>query len=318
MTNSNIAASLHRLNVPTGWMGKPLEPRDMIIQDFKVDTKYQREISPTYIAKGGQFDLSLYTPILVCQRPDTLEEEDRGFYVYDGQHRLWRAKHSGYAAKYPLGVLVYVHEEDATLEECVAIESAMFVKHNTLGKKPSKLDEVRAGIHCDNEIALRILDVLEHLDLQVDTTLGAQHAEIEVEVFNHFYYLCTADYKHGNMKIAHGWDLYQRMFDVQIQDTKLCNGYMLRACCLIAEFLEEISAKRRRDFTQFLENEWNTRVVKDIVKGRANMQSPQFVLCDTIKSYNSKYGVTPMKDAYLKSVAARTGNNRFAPIVPVD
>ena len=43
-------------------------------------------------------------------------------------------------------VVVYEHDEDATITECMKVEAQLFFELNSLAKKPTKLDEVRAGI----------------------------------------------------------------------------------------------------------------------------------------------------------------------------
>lgn len=286
MRNQRIFSALQKLKVPTGWVGELLEEQDLNVEPFRVDEKYQRDLSPSYLAKGGKFNLAMYTPIVVCKRPDSFGD-DAGIFVIDGQHRRYRAMHSGYTKEHTLPVLVHTHSEDITLEEAIKFEATMFHSMNTLGKKPSKLDEVRAGIHSGDETALRILDVLQVLNLQCDCFGSEDEDSPNVEVFNQFFYLCTLDYKTGVNKIKNGWALYQRLFASQIEKTNECNAYMLRACCLMDEFMEKLTNGKRKGFEEYLNTIWCRRSVKAIVRGFATMQSPTFILNAAIDDYNT-------------------------------
>lgn len=61
MRNQRIFSALQKLKVPTGWEGQLLEQQDLNVEPFRVDDKYQRDLSPSYLAAGGKFNLSMYT-----------------------------------------------------------------------------------------------------------------------------------------------------------------------------------------------------------------------------------------------------------------
>jgi len=292
------------LKMPRNFDGRLLHYREMNVGEFKIDKQYQRHISPAYIKRGGHLDLAKLTPIVACKRPDLLGE-DSGYYVVDGQHRTLRVIHSDYEG--PVPVCVYEHPKNSTLEECVKVEAKLFHDLNSLSKKPTKIDEVRAGIYSGDKDSLFILDVMKSLNVTCDNFGSEEPDAREVEVFTHFYLMCLSDYKHETSKILDGFKLLNEMYPKE----KSVNGYMLRACCLMSEFEKALSNGKKDSFDSYI-REVLPRIasVKSIVRGRTAAQSPQFILHDIIARHNDAPNTLNIgKEAILKLANKDLGGN---------
>lgn len=292
------------LNMPKSFNGNLLKYKEMPVDDFKIDKQYQRHISPAYIKKGGELDLTKLTPIVACKRPDLLGE-DGGYYVVDGQHRTLRVILSDYEG--PVPVCVYEHPSHTTLEECVKFEARLFHQLNSLGKKPTKIDEVRAGIYSGDKDSLFILDVMKSLNVSCDNFGSEEDDAREVEVFTHFYMMCLLDYKHETSKILDGFKLLNDMYPRE----KTINGYMLRACCLIAEFEKALSNGKKDSFSNYLRQILpNITTIKSIVRGNTAAQCAQFILHHIIEKHNDAPNTVNIgKEAILKLANKSLGGN---------
>tara|TARA_Y100000022_G_C13254273_1_gene378850 strand:+ start:1188 stop:2129 length:942 start_codon:yes stop_codon:yes gene_type:complete len=271
----------YKLAMSKSFSGELLKYTEMSVDDFKIDKKYQRHISPAYIRKGGPLNLARLTPIVVCERPNKFGE-DSGFFVVDGQHRTLRVIHSDYTGKVP--VVVLKHNETATLEECVEIEAKMFHDLNSLGKSTTKVDEVRAGIYSNDKKALHTLNVMELLHLTCDNFGSEEDDAREVKVFTHFYLMCNQDYDETQTsKILAGYNLHEQLFpgEATIQ------GDAVRAMSLLVEFIAALTNGKQERFSAFVHNVLpQFKTVKSLTKGRATAQSPRFILHDIITMYN--------------------------------
>lgn len=295
------------LNMPKTFSGQLMEYKEMTVDDFKIDKQYQRHISPSYIKKGGELDLAKLTPIVVCKRPDFLGE-DGGYYVVDGQHRTLRVIHSDYNG--PVPVCVYQHKKDSTLEQCVKIEATLFHQLNSLGKKPTKIDEVRAGIYSGDKVSLYILDVMKSLNVTCDNFGSEEDGAREIEVFTHFYLMCHDDYMHETSKILDGFRLLNEMFPKE----STVNGYMLRACCLMSEFEKALSNGKKDSFNKYIREVIpQITSIKSIVRGRTSAQSPRFILHDIIARHNESPKTINIGDELIRKLANKHlgGNRRF-------
>lgn len=282
------------------------------VRNFKIDKQYQRHISPAYIKKSGSLDLTKLTPIVACHRPESFEE-DGGYYVVDGQHRTFRVVHSDYEGLVP--VQVYTHDPQSTLEECIKFEAILFEDMNTLSKRTSKLDNVRAGICSQKPEALHILNVMEMLNITCDNFGSENDDARELGVFTHFYHLCTSDYKaQHTARITEGYRLLNEMYP----NEKTVDGYMLRACCLIAEFEKALTNGKKKSFGEYLRVTLpKVKTVKALVKGYATMDSPRYIMHDIIAAYNEVPGVAgalKVGDDIISRLSNKAlgGNPRFA------
>lgn len=295
------------LKMPKTFNGQLMKYKEMSVEDFKIDKQYQRHISPAYIKRGGELDLTKLTPIVACKRPDDLDD-DSGYYVVDGQHRTLRVIHSDYDGNVP--VCVYEHPEDSTLEDCVKFEAKLFHQLNSLGKKPTKVDEVRAGIYSGDKDSLFILDVMKSLNVTCDNFGSEEDNARELEIFTHFHIMCLQDYKNETSKILDGYKLLNEMYPKE----KTISGYMLRACCLMSQFEKALTDKKKDSFSSYIRNQIpNILTVKALVRGKTSAQSPQFILHDIITRHNNTPNATKIgKDLLLKlSNKDLNGNPRF-------
>jgi hypothetical protein len=109
---------------------------------------YQRFISTATLKKAKQFNRELCQPLFVALRPD-------GTYVIvDGQHKGIMAYLAELDDAFTLTCLVYEHDNDSTLAECIAKEAKLFEDLNTTRKNTSTLDKVRAGLSYGDEDAI--------------------------------------------------------------------------------------------------------------------------------------------------------------------
>lgn len=291
--------------------GTPLKFERMKVDNFKIDDRYQRSISTNYIKKGGVLNLSRLTPIFVCRRPDSLPQEDSGYYVVDGQHRCCRIIHSVHEDDVP--VVVYEHPENTSLEECIKTEANLFYKLNTLGKKPTKLEEIRAGIYSQDPESLHVLDCMEILNLKCDNFGSEEEDAREIDVFYHFWMCCVKDYRNNGMnKLVAGLKLLDEVYP----EENIVNGYAIRAFCLLSEFIDSLKNGMKNRFEEYIfKNLKHTITLKILVKGRTSAQSPQYILHKIIGLYNNSplaenYKITPN---VLFKVSSKDcgGNPRF-------
>lgn len=297
------------LKMPKSFSGNLLRYEEMNVDEFKIDKQYQRHISPGYIRKGGALDLSKLTPIVVCKRPDSFDEESSGYYVVDGQHRTLRVINSDYRG--PVPVVIMEHSEDATLEECVQTEAKLFHDLNSLGKKPTKMDEVRAGIYSKDPKALNTLNIMNLLNVSCDNFGSEKGDAREVEVFTHFYILCNQDYDSNHTsKILDGYNLLNTLYPKEIT----VKGDALRAMCLLYEFIEALTNGKKEKFSFYVYNVLpNIKTVKALTKGRATGQSPSFILHDIINMYNESPNAIKIGQALIDKLSNKDigGNPRF-------
>ena len=216
---------------------------------------------------------------------------------------------SNYTGTVPCSV--YTHAEDATLEQCIEFEARLFHELNTLGKKPTKLDEVRAGIYSKDAKSLHILDMLETFNLTIDNLGSVKDDAKELEVFTHFYLLCTGDYPTQVSKIGDGFELLN---DLYPNETTV-KGDALRAFCLVAEFIDALTNGKKVAFEKFVRDDLpNFKTLKALTKGRATGASAQFILHDILGWYNDTPDAINIGNKLLDKLSNKAlgGNSRFA------
>ena len=122
----------------TGALGQFLKYEELSIDILKLSRSYQRDIGWSEINKSyKQFDRRFCVPIIVAKRPDG------DYAVLDGQHKTLMAIWSEQVTKVPCMVLQ--HQDNATEEECEAIEAEIFHALNAKRKNPNYVDKMRAG-----------------------------------------------------------------------------------------------------------------------------------------------------------------------------
>ena len=144
-----------------GYKGSPLiveqAPYSQVMKNI-VDSLYQRMLSHAKIKSYGQCNFGLMVASIISRRPVELEEY-AGDYVIDGQHKevIYGVNCDENAP--PVTQQVLVHEYDPTiskianLKRILMAEAELFWSLNTLRRKLTKVDELRAEVVCGEEDA---------------------------------------------------------------------------------------------------------------------------------------------------------------------
>jgi len=146
---AEIAASLGKIKFAKGSVGKQLKIIQLKVSDLKVSADYQRFISTATLKKAKQFNNELCQPLFVAKRPDGV------YVIVDGQHKGIMAYLAELDDDYTLTCLVFEHDENSSLAECIAKEAKLFEELNTTRKNTSTLDKVRAGLSYGDDDAVQ-------------------------------------------------------------------------------------------------------------------------------------------------------------------
>lgn len=276
-------------------------------QSIKFDTSYQRFISPAAVKKGGRLSFNKLNPITICRRPTHLEE-DSGDFCVDGQHRSLRAYFSNYDGDLPS--VVHTHPDDFTLAKCREYEASLFKKLNTLQKKTTGLDNVRAGIIAGDKQDIHILSVMKTLNVVNDNFGSEKDDNRLIHPFSHFLHAVTTDYKDDWNPLVDGLALLDEVFPNKTE----VNAYGLRAFALLTEFYGLLNEKKSKAFQHYVEFELNkaVRTVRQLISGHTAYNSPRWVLYDVLKRYNdwNTDRSLAIGEKTLNSISV--GNKRFA------
>lgn len=220
------------------------------VSNIKVSLQYQRDFSPAAIKEFSQLNRMLMVPGVIARRPSSLGEQG-GDWCVDGQHKgvffqLAEAKESG--EKY--SAMLLEHDDDATLEECIKLESELFHGINSKRRKLSKIDIIRAGVLFGDEEACWILSIMEALNLHCDRFGSMEDDALELKSFNQFYIQTTSDYSVGKSLSRHiaGAKLWKQVFP-----ESFVTGSTLRGCTFTQEYMDEVlNDGQREEFRKFL------------------------------------------------------------------
>lgn len=293
-TLGDLAQQFAYLNVPTGTEGTKLDhvpfTRDEVLE-LVPEEKYQRLISASSIKKQGLMNWSLLLPMVIAIRPDSVPESERGSRVIDGQHKGVKYLQSGTIDPYTCCVLR--HPVEFTLEECEKAEAKVFYELNTLRKKLTKLEEIRAGVVWKEEKAMWVQNVLTALNLIVDGSFGSQeHDALELKGFYQFWFM-TVDYYNDLDKILKGYRLWKKLFG---KKAKYVNGTALRAMVLLQEFIDTLTNGRQKEFYKFVAEFLPKAVSQDhLVKPYTDRKSNRYVLYNILDRY-SEYCKAPEQE----------------------
>lgn len=285
------------------------------VSNIKVSIQYQRDFSPATIKEFSQLNRMLLVPGVIARRPRSLGEQG-GDWCLDGQHKgvffqLAKAKESGEV--YP--AMLLEHDEDATLEECVKLESELFHGLNSKRKKLSKIDIIRAGVLFGDEEACWILSIMEALNLHCDRFGSMEDDALELKSFNQFYIQTTSDYGVGKSLSRHiaGIKLWKEVFP-----ETFVTGPILRGCTFTQEFMDEVlNDGQRKEFRKFLTSNYrNTRqstFMKSLPQDGNTHKWILFTFLHDYKDYCSIHNVAPrhgIGDA-TKEQAKKINKKRF-------
>jgi len=245
---------------------------------LKVSKLYQRLLSVNAVKKYKKLNLKLLIPAVVARRPKSLGKNG-GDWLIDGQHKAVLYFLSG-AKKENIDfpVMIFEHNEDATLSECENQEAEIFHALNTQRKKLSKIDEIRAGVVFDEPVAVWVERMLKKFNIQMDGFGSAEDDARELKSFNQFFYALGKDYKMGDPDsedyLTAGYELWCDMFGDARE--KYMVGLMYRVCCLLAHFLNHVLENgQQKLFYDYLTKllplvETQTTLTKGFIDGNAH------------------------------------------------
>tara|TARA_B100000131_G_scaffold256432_1_gene251179 strand:+ start:295 stop:1287 length:993 start_codon:yes stop_codon:yes gene_type:complete len=300
-TLGDLAQQFAYLNVPTGTKGTKLEHIPFTreeVMELIPEEKYQRLLSASSIKKQGQMDWSLLLPMVLAIRPDSVPESERGSRVIDGQHKGVKYLQSGTTDPYTCCVLR--HPVEFTLEKCEEEEAKVFTHLNTLRKKLSKLEEIRAGVVWRQPEALWVQNVLNALNLIVDGSFGSQQEDaLELKGFYQFWFM-TVDFPNDNSEIVKGYSLWKKLFAKRSgKKAKYVNGTALRAMVLLQEFIDTLTNGRKIKFYEFITEFLPKAVSQDgLVKPYTDRKSNRYVLYDILDRYKDYCEANTFAPAY--------------------
>lgn len=142
-----LAQELGKLKFAKGTIGQKLNIVYVKVSQLKISADYQRYIQTATIKRAKQFNYTLCQVLFVAQRPDG------DLVVVDGQHKALMA-YLGGGEDTEIPCMIYVHDENLSLPECIATEAELFSELNTTRKNTSTLDKVRAGLSFNDDDAI--------------------------------------------------------------------------------------------------------------------------------------------------------------------
>jgi hypothetical protein len=309
-----------------GYIGTPLlveqAPYSQVMSNI-VDSLYQRMLSHAKVKSYGQCNLGLLVACIISRRPAELEEY-AGDYVIDGQHKGVIYGVNCDENSPPVTQQVLVHKYDhsiskiANLKNILMAEAELFWSLNTLRKKLTKVDELRAEVVCGEEDALHIQSVMQELNVQNDGFGSTLDSALEVTNFGQFYYIVSSDYSKnvlGLEKIKRGYKLWSDVYGFKNK----VHGVALRALCFIDRYIEEgLSNGKAKRFREWIVNNLAAQFSQEaLVKGFGSFDSPRWVLYRVIEKYNSMEtningrGAQTLGPVTLIEAVEKSGEKRF-------
>ena len=288
-----------------------------------VDSLYQRMLSHAKIRSYGQCNLGLMVASIISRRPPELEEYS-GDYVIDGQHKEGIYGVNCVETSPPVTQQVLEHDYDhsvskiANLKRILMAEAELFWSLNTLRKKLTKIDELRAEVVCGEEDALHVQSVMQELNVQNDGFGSVKDDALEVTNFGQFYYIITADYSRnvlGLEKIKRGYKLWEEVYGFKGK----VHGVALRALCFIDRYIEEgLSNGKAKRFREWIVINLAAQFSQEaLIKGYGSFDSPRWVLYRVIEMYNTMEknvkgkGAQTLGPVTLIEAVERSQENRF-------
>lgn len=143
-----LAEELGKIKFAKGTIGKKLNISYVKVSQLKISADYQRYIQTATIKRAKQFNYTLCQVLFVAKRPDG------DLTVVDGQHKALMA-YLGGGEDIEVPCMIYEHDENMSLPECIAVEAQLFSDLNTTRKNTSTLDKIRAGLSYGDEEAVK-------------------------------------------------------------------------------------------------------------------------------------------------------------------
>lgn len=300
----------------------------------KVDEQYQRLISILKINSYGECDFSLLIPVIISRRPIELGDLS-GDYTIDGQNKLVLYANSGHegdgkTSGCPLMVMNNEYDSSKTFEENYRIilqkEAKLYQALNTLRKKLTKVDELRAEAVYGESLACNIESVMKTLNLVSDRFGSKKDSAKEVKSFSQFYYTLTSDYEKihglGNPltveKIASGYDFWKEIYGDTPGGVKV-HGTAFRAICFLRRFIDEgLTNGIQEKFEIWCKEELAKQFSQDkLIKGFGSFDSPRWTLYRILDKYNDMMtnefgkGAPTIKEKRLVQAVKMSNELRF-------
>jgi hypothetical protein len=137
---TQISQELGKIKFAKGTVGKKHNIVYVKVSQLKISSDYQRYVQTSTLKKAKQFNYTLCQALFVAKRPDNT------LVVVDGQHKAIMAYLGGGDEDIEIPCMIYEHEKDRSLCDCISIEAEFFSDLNTTRKNTSTLDKVRAGL----------------------------------------------------------------------------------------------------------------------------------------------------------------------------
>ena len=269
----------------------------------KVDELYQRLISTLKLNSYGECDFSLLIPAIISRRPKELGDLG-GDYTIDGQHKLVMYLNSGHegdgvTSGCPTMVMEHEYDHSKTVQENYNIilkkEAKLYQALNTLRKKLTRVDELRAEAVYGDPLACNIESVMKTLNLVSDRFGSKKKNAKEVKSFSQFYYALTSDYEKfggiGNAfvteKISSGYDLWTDIYGETPSGAKI-HGNAFRAICFLRRFIDEgLTNGKQEKFESWCREELAKQFSQEkLIKGFGTFDSPRWTLYRILDKYN--------------------------------
>lgn len=301
----------------------------------KVDEQYQRLISILKINSYGECDFSLLIPVIISRRPADLGDLS-GDYTIDGQNKLVLYVNSGHEGDgvttgCPIMVMNNEYDHSKTYDENYQIilqkEAKLFQALNTLRKKLTKVDELRAEAVYGETLAVNIESIMKTLNLVSDRFGSKKDTAKEVKSFSQFYYTLTSDYeKFGGLgnpltteRISSGYDLWKDIYGDTPGGSKI-HGTAFRAICFLRRFIDEgLTNGIQESFETWCKTELAKQFTQEkLVKGFGSFDSPRWTLYRIIDKYNDMMtnvqstGAPTIKEKRLVQAVTMSSEERFA------
>ena len=316
----------HGKKAKKGYTGSPLIVEQVSysqVMNNIVDSLYQRMLSHAKIKSYGQCNFGLMVASVISRRPPELEEY-AGDYTIDGQHKqvTYGVNCDENAPLITQQVLVHDYDHSISkidnLKLILMAEAQLFWSLNTLRKKLTKVDELRAEVVCGEDDAQHIQSVMRELNVQNDGFGSVNNDALEVTNFGQFYYIITADYSKnvlGLEKIKRGYKLWDEVYGFKGK----VHGVALRALCFIDRYIEEgLSNGKAKRFREWIVTNLAAQFSQEaLVKGHGSFDSPRWVLYRVIELYNTMEtningrGAQTLGPVTLIEAAERSGEKRF-------
>ena len=164
------------------------------------DEDFQRLLNKSMIRDAEEFDPHLVRPLYVFVRPNGKHS------VADGQHEsVIGILYTTQSGELLLPCQVRVHDEDATLQECIDVEANFFKKLNFNRTNVGTIDRLRADIALKDEVALEIESHLNEMGVNIEGLGKTDGVPV-----NGYKKLMDAYKKYGLDSVIKSIDLIQR------------------------------------------------------------------------------------------------------------